>query len=161
MALFSFTRAILAGTPIDVYNEGRMQRDFTYIDDIIEGVVRIIPRPAAGNPLWSSDAPDSASSCAPYRLYNIGNHSPVALLRFIEILEARLGRKADKKFRLAQATEVVITCADIGYLIQAVGFSPTVPVETGYSISSTGIVATIASGIHKKSPDQSYPFSIH
>ena len=131
MALFSFTKAILAGTPIDIYNEGRMQRDFTFIDDIIEGVVRVIPRPAAANPRWNGAAPDSSSSLAPYRLYNIGNHSPVQLMRFIEILEKCLDRKAIKNLRPAQASEVPITCADVADLAHDVGFAPATPIEAG------------------------------
>ena len=131
MALFSFTKAILAGAPIDIFNEGRMQRDFTYIDDIIEGVARVIFRPAGSNPKWNGEAPDSASSRAPYRLYNIGNHSPVELLRFIEILEESLGRKAIRNLRPALASEVPITCADVSDLARDIGFAPATSIEAG------------------------------
>ena len=105
MALFLFTKAILAGTPIEVYDQGRMKRDFTYIDDIVGGSMRIMARPAAPDPAWRPDAPDSATSPAPYRLYNIGNNAPVELLRFIEILETSLGRKAVKRLLPLQAGE--------------------------------------------------------
>src|SRR5690606_30816473 len=94
MALFLFTKAILEGKPIDVFNHGKMQRDFTYVDDIAEGVLRTLDRPAQADPHWASDNPDPGSSSAPYRLYNIGNHQPVELLRFIEVLEQTLGMKA-------------------------------------------------------------------
>jgi UDP-glucuronate 4-epimerase len=131
MALFLFTKAILAGKPIDVYDEGRMKRDFTYIDDIVEGVVRVLVRPAQPNPAWSGAAPDSATSCAPHRLYNIGNHSPVELLRFIEILEACLGRKAVKRLLPLQAGELPVSYADVSDLAREVGFQPDTPIETG------------------------------
>ncbi len=131
MALFLFTKAILAGQPIDVYNEGKMKRDFTYIDDIVEGVVRVIARPAAPNPLWRADAPDSASSPAPYRLYNIGNHSPVELMRFIGLLEESLGRKAITRFLPRQTSEVPETSADVSDLHREFGFSPSTPIEVG------------------------------
>lgn len=131
MALFLFTKAILAGQPIDVYNDGKMKRDFTYIDDIVEGVVRVIARPAAPNPHWRADAPDSATSRAPYRLYNIGNHSPVELLRFIEILEERLGQRAVKRFLPRLASEVTATSADVSDLVREVGFAPSTPIELG------------------------------
>ena len=131
MALFLFTKAILAGQPIDVYNDGKMQRDFTYIDDIVEGVVRVIARPAAPNPQWRGEAPDSATSPAPYRLYNVGNHSPIELLHFISILEECLGRKAIKRFVPRQASEVLATAADVSDLAREFGFAPATPVETG------------------------------
>ena len=131
MALFLFTKAILEGKPIDVYNEGRMKRDFTYVDDIIEGVVRLIPRPAAPNPDWRGDRPDAATSPAPYRLFNIGNHSPVQLLRFIEVIEECLGKKAIKRMLPLQAGDVPASFADVADLTQAVGFTPNTPIETG------------------------------
>jgi len=131
MALFLFTKAILAGQPIDVYNDGKMQRDFTYIDDIVEGVVRVLARPAAPNPDWRAATPDSATSPAPYRLYNIGNHSPIELMRFIEILEECLGRKAVKRFLPRQASEVPATSADVTELEREVGFAPSTPIEVG------------------------------
>ncbi len=131
MALFLFTKAILAGKPIDVYNHGRMKRDFTYIDDIVEGVVRTLDRPAKADPAWSGEAPNSATSSAPYRLYNLGNHQPVELLRFIELLEQALGRSAKKNFLPLQAGDVPATYADVQDLIDDVGFKPDTPLEEG------------------------------
>jgi UDP-glucuronate 4-epimerase len=131
MALFLFTRAILEGRPIQVFNEGKMRRDFTYIDDIVEGVVRVTDRIATPNPDWSGERPDPASSRAPYRVYNIGNHQPVELLRFIEILEEKLGRKAQKVFLPMQAGDVPATYADVEDLRRDVGFAPATPLETG------------------------------
>jgi UDP-glucuronate 4-epimerase len=131
MAMFLFTRAILAGEPIDVFNNGRMQRDFTYVDDIVEALVRVGARTAQANPLWRGDAPDPASSSAPYRLYNIGNHAPVELMRLIEILEDCLGRKAVKNFLPMQPGDVPATFADIDDLARDVGFSPRTPIEDG------------------------------
>lgn len=133
MALFLFTKAILAGTPIDVFNEGKMKRDFTYIDDIVEGVVRVLRRPAAPNPAWRADAPDSASSRAPYRLYNIGNHSPVELSHFIAIIEDCLGKKAVKNLLPLQAGDVPMSFADVEDLARDTGFAPATPIETGIS----------------------------
>ena len=131
MALFLFTRAILDGKPIDVFNFGKMQRDFTYIDDVVEGVVRVLDKPAQPNPAWSGDHPDPRSSSAPYRLYNIGNHRPVDLLRFIEVLEYVIGKKAEKKFLPLQPGDVPATYADIDDLARDVGFQPATPIETG------------------------------
>ena len=131
MAYFKFTQAILAGRPIEVYNHGKMQRDFTYIDDIVEGVLRVLDRPPSPNPAWSGDKPDPSSSPAPYRLYNIGNHSPVELSRFIEALESALGRKAEKIMRPMQAGDVPATYADVDDLMRDTGFAPSTPIETG------------------------------
>jgi len=131
MALFLFTRAILAGAPIDVFNHGRMRRDFTYIDDIVEGVVRVIDRPAAPNPLWSGDHPDPGSSAAPYRIYNIGNNRPVELMHLIEVLEGALGKSAVKNFLPIQPGDVPATCADVDDLTTDVGFRPATPIEEG------------------------------
>jgi UDP-glucuronate 4-epimerase len=131
MALFLFTRAILEGRPIDVFNFGNMQRDFTYIDDIVEGVIRILDRPASPDPNWSSEMPDPGSSSAPYRLYNIGNHHPVPLLRFIEVLEEVLGKKAEKRLLPCQPGDVSATYAEVGDLIRDVGFKPDTPIEVG------------------------------
>jgi UDP-glucuronate 4-epimerase len=131
MAYFVFTKAILEGRSIDVFNYGRMQRDFTYIDDIIEGVVRVmdhIPRP---DPSWSAEIPDPATSSAPYRVYNIGNNQPVELGRFIEVLEECLGKKAEKKLLPMQPGEVLVTCADVADLADAVGFRPDTRIEDG------------------------------
>ncbi len=131
MALFLFTRAILEGQPIQVFNHGKMKRDFTYIDDIVEGVVRIMGRLPEPDPAFSSDAPDPGTSMAPYRIYNIGNNQPVALERFIEILEAVVGREAKKEYLDMQPGDVPATYADIDDLIEAVGFRPKTTLRTG------------------------------
>ena len=131
MALFLFTKAILAGEPIKVFNHGRHKRSFTYIDDIVEGVIRTLDQAPAANPAWSGAAPDPASSNAPYRLYNIGNEQPVELLRYIEVLEQCLGRKARMELLPLQAGDVPDTEADVSELIGAVGYRPTVSVEEG------------------------------
>ncbi len=131
MAYFSFTRAILEGRPIDIFNHGRMQRDFTYIDDIVEGVVRVMGHPPAPNPFWNAETPDPATSSAPYRLYNIGNNNPVELARFIEVLEECLGKKAIRNFLPLQPGEVLVTCANVDDLSGAVGFRPDTTIEKG------------------------------
>jgi UDP-glucuronate 4-epimerase len=131
MALFLFTRNILAGQPIDVFNFGHHRRDFTYIDDIVEGVIRACDRPATGNHAWDSDAPDPATSRAPYRLYNIGNNRPVELMRYIELLEECLGRKAERNLLPLQQGDVPDTWADIDDLQRDVGYTPATPVEVG------------------------------
>ena len=131
MALYIFTKAIVEGRPIDVYNEGRMRRDFTYIDDIVEGVVRVADRIAEPNPNWSSDQPDPGTSRAPYRVYNIGNHQPVELLTFIETIERALGRKAHKNLMPMQPGDVPATYADVDDLMHDVGFQPSTPIEVG------------------------------
>jgi len=131
MALFIFTKAILAGEQIDVYNNGNMQRDFTYIDDIVEGVVRVIDKPAETNPDWNADSPDPGSSPAPYRLYNIGNNSPVKLLDFIAAIEKALGRKAFKNFMPLQQGDVPATWADVDDLIRDFSYRPATPLQDG------------------------------
>jgi UDP-glucuronate 4-epimerase len=131
MAYFSFTRAILAGEPIEVYNNGDMARDFTYIDDIVEGIVRTVDRIAAPDPDWSSNDPSPATSTAPNRIYNIGNHHPERLLRMIEVLEGCLGKSAIKHFRPMQAGDVLSTHADVAELTAAVGFQPATRLEDG------------------------------
>lgn len=131
MALFKFTRNILAGEPIDVFNYGNHRRDFTYIDDIVEGVIRVLDRPAQPNPEWSGEAPDSASSAAPYRLYNIGNNQPVELMRYIEVLEECLGRQAEKNLLPLQPGDVPDTYADVADLVRDTGYKPDTPVEEG------------------------------
>ena len=131
MAYFSFTRAIVEGRPIDVFNGGKMLRDFTYIDDIVEGVIRIADTIPAADPLWNSEAPDPSSSNAPYRIYNIGNSVPVPLLDFIGLLEDSLGRRAEKRFLPMQAGDVQATYADVKALKDAVGFSPSTPLREG------------------------------
>jgi len=131
MALFLFTRNILAGKPIDVFNYGRHRRDFTYVDDIAEGVVRASDHLATPNPAWNGADPDPATSSAPYRLYNIGNNRPVELMRYIEIIEQTLGRKAEKNLLPMQIGDVPDTCADIDALVTEVGYRPATPVEVG------------------------------
>ncbi len=131
MALFKFTRAILEGRAIDVYNHGRMQRDFTFIDDIVEGVVRVLDRPATVNPGWSGDRPDPSSSPAPYRLYNIGNNNPVELMHLIGTLESVLGQEADKNYLPMQPGDVPSTYADVDDLVADAGFRPDTSIEEG------------------------------
>ena len=131
MALYLFTRAILAGEPIRVFNEGRMLRDFTYIDDIVAGIQALAERPAAPDPAWSGAAPDPGTSSAPYRIYNIGNNEPVALLEMITLLEDALGRKAEKILLPMQPGDVPATYADIDDLVRDAGFRPATPLKTG------------------------------
>jgi UDP-glucuronate 4-epimerase len=131
MALFLFTKKILAGEPIDVYHEGHHQRDFTYVDDIVKGVVAAVDHVAEANPQWNSDAPDPGSSRAPYRIYNIGNQQPVTLLRFIEVLEQCLGRKAIKHLMPMQPGDVPVTSADVEALERDVGYRPSTELAEG------------------------------
>jgi UDP-glucuronate 4-epimerase len=131
MAYFLFTRAILAGEPIQVFNNGDMERDFTYIDDVVEGVIRVAERIPAPNLRWDGNNPDPGTSRAPYRLYNIGNNKPVKLMRFIEVLEACLGRTAAKEFLPIQPGDVPATFADIDDLTRDIGFRPSTPIEEG------------------------------
>ena len=131
MALFLFTRKILAGEPIDVFNHGKHTRDFTYIDDIVEGVIRTLDRVPGPDPTYDPLAPTPASSLAPYRVYNIGNHQPVQLLRYIEVLEDCLGRKAEKRLLPMQPGDVPDTEADVEALRRDTGYSPATPIETG------------------------------
>ncbi len=131
MAYFLFTKAILSGKPIDVFNYGKMKRDFTYIDDIIEGVVRVIDTLPQGNPDWLGDKPDPGTSKAPYKIYNIGNNNPVELLHFIEVIEDCLGMKAQKNMLPLQPGDVTMTYADVDDLIADVGFKPATPIDVG------------------------------
>ncbi|MDD5476516.1 MAG: NAD-dependent epimerase [Syntrophales bacterium] len=131
MALFLFTKAILEGLPIDVYNRGNMRRDFTYIDDIIEGVVRVMGRAPRPDPRWDKFNPDPGTSSAPYRVYNIGNNRPVMLTDFIKVLEDCLGRKATKNLLPMQPGDVAETCADVDDLMRDVGFRPSTTIEEG------------------------------
>ena len=131
MALFLFTKAILEGKPIDVFNHGKMLRDFTYIDDIVEGVIRTSDHTASPNPEWNSDRPDPATSKAPYRIYNIGNNNPVELMQLIATLEQSLGRVAEKRLLPIQPGDVPATYANVDALVQDVGFQPATPIETG------------------------------
>jgi len=131
MALFLFTKATLEGKPIKVFNHGKMKRDFTYIDDIIEGVVRVIENTAEPNEGWSGDDPDPGTSYAPFRIYNIGNNNPVGLLEFIAAIEKALGKKAVKEFLDLQPGDVLATCANVDDLARDVGFKPNTPIEVG------------------------------
>ena len=131
MALFLFTKAILEGKPIDVFNNGKMRRDFTYVDDIVEGIVRLLPNVPKGNPKWNGENPDPSTSFAPYKIYNIGNNKPVELLHFIEVLETNLGKKAEKNFLPLQDGDVPETYADVEDLMNDVGFKPATSIEVG------------------------------
>jgi UDP-glucuronate 4-epimerase len=131
MALFMFTKKILADEPIDVFNYGNHRRDFTYVGDIVEGVARACDRVAQPNAEWSSDRPDPATSAAPYRIYNIGNQQPVELMRYIDVLEQCLGRKARKNMLPLQLGDVPDTWADVEDLVTDVGYRPSTPVELG------------------------------
>jgi UDP-glucuronate 4-epimerase len=131
MALFKFTRGILAGEAIPVFNSGQMIRDFTYVDDIVEGIVRVTDAPAQSNPEWSGDAPDPATSSAPYRVFNIGNNMPILLLDCIAMLEECLGKKAEMEFLPMQPGDVTSTMADVSELERAVGFRPHTPLRDG------------------------------
>jgi UDP-glucuronate 4-epimerase len=131
MSLWLFTSAILEGRSIDVFNNGKMQRDFTFVDDIAEGTVRVMDRVAAANPDFRSDAPDPGSSRAPYRVYNIGNHQPVELSTFIETIESALGKVAIKNFLPMQPGDVTATFADVSDLQRDIGFEPTTPLAVG------------------------------
>ena len=131
MALFIFTRKILAGEPIDVFNFGYHRRDFTYVDDIVEGVIRTLDKVAEPNSAWNGDAPDSATSVSPYRLYNIGSNNPIELLRYIEVLEDCLGKKAEKNLLPLQPGDVPDTYANVDALVQDVGYKPSTPIEQG------------------------------
>jgi UDP-glucuronate 4-epimerase len=131
MALFLFTKAILEGKPIDVFNNGKMRRDFTYVDDIVEGIVRLLPNVPIGNPNWNGENPDPSTSFAPYKIYNIGNNQPVELLHFIDVLENKLGMKAIKNLLPLQEGDVPETYADVDDLMQDVGFKPSTSIEMG------------------------------
>jgi UDP-glucuronate 4-epimerase len=131
MSLFLFTHNILAGKPIDVFNYGEHRRDFTYIDDIVEGIVRTLDKPATPNEYWSGNSPDPATSSAPYRLYNIGNNRPVELMRYIEVLETYLGKKAQRNLLPLQPGDVPDTFADVQDLAEDVGYRPSTSVEDG------------------------------
>jgi len=131
MALFLFTKNILAGRPIDVFNHGRHQRDFTYVDDIVQGVIAAVDHVATPDPNWDSAKPNPSTSNAPYRIYNIGNQQPVALKRYIEVLEQCLGRKAEKNFLPMQAGDLPDTWADVELLAHEVGYRPSTGLEVG------------------------------
>ena len=131
MAMFLFTKAILEGRPIDVYNYGKMRRDFTYVDDIVEGIIRVADNIARPNPDWTGDAPDPGTSSAPYRNYNIGNNNPVELLYLIEVIEEALGKKAEKILLPLQPGDVPATYADVDDLVRDVGFKPATTIEEG------------------------------
>jgi len=131
MAMFIFTKAILSGQPINVFNNGQMRRDFTYIDDIVEGIVRVSDRVPAGTPSWNGDSPDPGTSKAPYKIYNIGNNQPTELMYLIETLEKLLGKKAEKRFLPMQPGDVPATYANVDDLMRDADFKPSTPIETG------------------------------
>ncbi|PJZ53398.1 NAD-dependent epimerase [Leptospira adleri] len=131
MAIFLFTKAVIEGAPLDVYNEGKMKRDFTYIDDVVDGVVKVIERPATQDLNWNSDSPNPSSSVAPYKIYNIGNSSPVQLLEFIQAIEDAIGKKAVLNFLPMQKGDVVSTWADTTDLEVVFGYKPNTPVKEG------------------------------
>ena len=131
MALFKFTKNILAGEPIDVFNYGNHRRDFTYIDDIVEGVIRVMAKPPEGNADWSGDNPDPASSKAPWKIYNIGNNQPVELMRYIEVIEECLGKKAEKNMLPLQPGDVPDTYADVDALVEDIDYKPNTSIEDG------------------------------
>lgn len=131
MALFIFTKAILEGRSIDVYNEGRMKRDFTYVDDVVESIARLVPKPATPHPEWNGLKPDPATSFAPYRIFNIGNNQPVELIAFIEAIEEKLGLKAIRNLLPLQGGDVPETYADVEDLVREVDFRPTTPIKVG------------------------------
>jgi UDP-glucuronate 4-epimerase len=131
MAPFLFVRAILVGEPIFLFNHGEMERDYTFVDDVVEGVARALDRPPAPDPAWRADAPDAASSAAPYRVYNLGNHRPVRLLHLVSTLERCLGRRADVRLMPAQPGEALATCAEMDGMARELDFLPDTPVEEG------------------------------
>ncbi|NKB31898.1 MAG: NAD-dependent epimerase/dehydratase family protein [Pseudomonadales bacterium] len=131
MSLFKFTKAILEDRPIEVFNHGKHQRDFTFIDDIVEGVIRILDKVATANPDWDSGNPEPATSSAPFRLYNIGSNNPIELMRYIELLESCIGKTAEKEFLPMQAGDVPATYADVDALIEDIGYKPSTPIEEG------------------------------
>ena len=134
MALFKFTKMMLAGKKIPVFNYGKHRRDFTYIDDIVEGVVRVLDRPAKPNPHWNGDTPDSGTSQAPWRVYNIGNNSPVELLDYIEAIEEALGIKAEKELLPMQPGDVLDTYANVDDLVKEFDYKPSIKVKQGVGI---------------------------
>ena len=131
MALFKFTKAIIEGKKIQVFNYGKHRRDFTYIDDIVEGVIRVLDKPASSNERWSGDQPDPSSSPAPWRVYNIGNNSPVELMDYIEAIENSLGKKADKELLPLQPGDVPDTFADVDDLVKEFDYKPSTSVADG------------------------------
>ena len=137
MAVFLFTDAIWHGRPIKVFNNGDMQRDFTFIDDVVDAVVALLPRPATPDPAWTGADPDPATSNAPYRIYNVGNHSPEPLMALIGHIEEALGRKAELDFQPMQAGDVQATFADVTSLAQAVDFAPRTPLKEGVARFAT------------------------
>ena len=148
MALFLFTKAILTGEPIKVFNNGKMQRDFTYIDDIVEGIIRVTDKPATPNSDWDAASPDPGTSSAPYRLYNIGNNSPVSLMDFIGAIEKALGKTAEKEFLPMQPGDVAATYADIDALIDSIDYHPQTPVQDGIN----NFIAWYLEHMHKEKP---------
>ncbi len=158
MALFLFTRNILAGKPIDVFNHGHHTRDFTYIDDIVEGVIRTLDHVAEPDTTFDALNPNPGTSSAPYRLYNIGSHRPIELARYIELIEESLGKTAQKNLLPLQAGDVPDTYADVAELTTDVGYSPSTPVETGLSASWRGIAAILVCKTVTETPENVIDF---
>jgi UDP-glucuronate 4-epimerase len=131
MAMFIFAKAILAGEPVKLFNHGKMRRDFTYVDDVVEAVVRLVDKPPTGDPAWSGDAPDPASSRAPWRVYNIGNNRPVEVTEVVRLIEQAVGKPAIRELVAMQPGDVPETCADVDDLAAAVGFAPKTPISDG------------------------------
>ena len=131
MAMWLFTDAIIRGRPIKLFNDGQMRRDFTYIDDVVEAVVRLVPRPPLPDPTWSADAPDAATSKAPWQVYNIGNSRPVEVVEVVRLIEAAIGKPAVRELLPMQPGDVPATCADVSALEHAVGFRPGTPIGEG------------------------------
>jgi len=131
MAMWLFTEAITQGKPIRLFNHGRMRRDFTYVEDVVDAVVRLVDRPAAPDPAWSGNKPNPATSDAPWRIYNIGNHTPVEVTEVVRLIEEALGRSADRELLPMQPGDVPETCADVADLEAAIGFSPNTPITEG------------------------------
>jgi UDP-glucuronate 4-epimerase len=131
MAMWIFAKAILAGEPIRLFNYGKMQRDFTYVDDVVESIVRLVDRPPAGDPDWNGDKPDPGSSSAPWRVYNIGNNNPVELLDVVDLLEKSIGKKAIRELAPMQPGDVPATYADVDALMREVDFKPSTPIADG------------------------------
>ena len=133
MAMWIFASAIMSGQPIKLFNNGNMRRDFTYVDDVVESVVRLVERPPAANPKWSGDAPDPGSSAAPWRVYNIGNNNPVELMEVVRLLEEKIGMKAKRELLPMQPGDVPATYADVDDLMREVDFKPATPIAEGIS----------------------------
>ncbi len=145
--MFIFARAILGGTPIKLFNHGNMRRDFTYIDDVVEAIVRLMGRPPQGDPAWSGDRPDPGCSAAPWKIYNIGNNRPEDLMQVVSLLEKEFGRSAEKEMLPMQPGDVPATYADVEDLAREIGFRPATAIEDGIARFANGIVSTTGSNL--------------